>query len=164
MGAGKTTVGLALAHRLGWRFVDLDDVVEEQEGSAIEEIFRVRGEAGFRQAEKQALLAVLAQPDVRSLVLAVGGGAFVQPENAAALQQAGLRVVFLDASADELRRRCTEQGGRPRPLLGDEPRFRQLYEQRRASYMKADLRVETTGLDPGDTAAAILRNLKSEGA
>jgi len=164
MGAGKTTVGLALAHRLGWRFVDLDDVVEEQECCSIEEIFRVRGETGFREAEKKALLALLAQPHFQSLVLAVGGGAFVQPENAAALQQAGLRVVFLDASADELRRRCAEQGGRPRPLLGDEHRFRQLYEQRRASYMKADLRVETTGLNVGDTAAAILHNLKSEGA
>jgi len=156
---------MVLARRLGWRFVDLDDVVEAREHRSIADIFRAGGEAGFRQAETSALREVLSQPHGMPLVIALGGGAFVQPENAAALQDASLHVVFLDASLEELRRRCAPQAGeRPRPLLGDERRFRQLYEQRRDSYRKAHLRIETTGLEVAQVATVILESLQIEDA
>src|ERR1051326_3838926 len=77
MGAGKTTVGQALAEHLGWRFVDLDPVIEGRAGLRIPEIFSQHGEARFRELECEALEAAIDSQRSESLVLALGGGAFV---------------------------------------------------------------------------------------
>jgi len=161
MGAGKTSVGRTLAAQLGWRFVDLDEFVEAREGRSIPEIFRLAGEPAFRQAERGALLELLPQCDSVPLVMAVGGGAFVQPENAQTLRQADLFTIFLDASVEELQRRCVPDAG-GRPLFGD--RFRQLYEERHPSYMQADLRINTAGLTVAEVAAEIIKGLRIEGS
>ncbi len=159
MGAGKTTVGRAVAHQLGWRFLDLDDVIVARAGRSIPEIFREAGEAAFRRQEREALASVLAPTKARSMVLALGGGTFVDPVNAQALRQAGLPVVFLEAPLEELLRRCAAHGG-DRPLFRDEYQFRQLYEARRHSYMKADVRIETTGLSVSQVVAEVVRRLQ----
>ncbi len=91
-----------------------------------------------------------------SMVVALGGGAFAQAENAALLRARGAPVIFLDAAIEELRRRCGEQGGE-RPLFRDENQFRQLYEARRGSYMAAELRVDTGGKTPEQVAEEILQ-------
>lgn len=143
MGAGKTSVGGALAQRLGWRFLDLDDRIEAREGRSIAAIFHESGEKVFRQAETAALRQVVGELDRGSAVVALGGGAFVQPENGAMLCEAGWPVVFLDAPVEELWRRCAGHGAE-RPLSRDQNQFRQLYESRRSSYMKADLCVDTS--------------------
>ncbi len=158
MGAGKTSVGQALARRLGWRFIDLDDVIIAREGRSIAQIFRDAGEPAFRQAEANALRTLLAANEHNETVVALGGGAFVQDENARALQQAGVTVVFLDAPAEELRRRCAPRG-HERPLFRDEAQFRNLYEARRQGYMKADVRIDTTGLSVHEVAAEVARRL-----
>jgi len=163
MGAGKTGVGRLLAQHLGWKFTDLDDVVQAREQRTVAEIFRDAGEITFRQAEKAALREVLTQLVSGPIVIAVGGGAFVQPENAAALRHAGIPVVFLDAPLEELRRRCADDGA-GRPLFRDQNQFRQLYEARRESYMEADLRVETSGLTLDEAASLVARRLGWEGA
>lgn len=157
MGAGKTTVGRILATHLGCTFVDLDDVIREREGREIAEIFRHSGEAYFRDVEAGCLRNTL-QAIGESAVVALGGGAFAQPRNAALLREQGCRIVFLDASIEELRRRCAEPGAE-RPLFRDQNQFRQLYELRRGSYMAADLRVETGGKTPEQVAQEILRTL-----
>ncbi len=87
-------------------------------------------------------------------IVALGGGAFAQPENAALLEQAGAHVIFLDGPAEELFRRC-QQEQRERPLLRDAKQFRQLYEQRRASYLKAACRIDTSGKDVDAVAAEV---------
>ena len=144
MGAGKTTVGRALAARLGWRFEDLDDVIQAREGCTIEQIFQQRGEAVFRDLEHLAVREVLMTADSAPLVLALGGGAFVEAPVQGALRDAKIPAVFLDAEVEELFRR-SEQPDVIRPLRQDRDRFSQLYQRRRPAYLQAHLRIETGG-------------------
>ncbi len=148
MGAGKTTVGRALATRLGWRFEDLDDVIEAREGCSVEQIFQQRGEAAFRQLERAAVQQILATAKSKPLVLALGGGAFIEQQIQETLRDAEIPAVFLDAEVEELFRR-SEQPGVVRPLRRNREQFRQLYEERRPAYLRAQLRIET-----GDKAVA----------
>jgi shikimate kinase len=154
MGAGKTSVGRALSHRLGLPFEDLDDRIQQREGKTIEQIFRESGEAEFRQAESAALRELLGELGSSFRVVALGGGAFVQPGNAALIEEAKVHSVFLDAPVDELLRRCEEEPTK-RPLRQDARQFRELYEARRRSYMKAIVRIETTGKDVDTVAAEV---------
>jgi shikimate kinase len=145
MGAGKTTVGRALARQLGWRFIDLDDHIEARQKRSIAEIFRESGEIEFRRAEATELRNLLADlPVAGAAVVALGGGAFVQKDNARLLKAASAPVVFLDAPVHELWER-TQQSSVQRPLANAENHFRQLYEMRRQRYMKAEYRLETCG-------------------
>ncbi len=81
MGTGKTTVGQALARLLGWSFFDLDCEIERRQKLAVREIFRLYGEAAFREIETATMRSVLQQA-TDPAVLALGGGTFVEPENA----------------------------------------------------------------------------------
>jgi shikimate kinase len=138
MGAGKTTVGEALAERLGWDFIDLDDQIVAREGKNIAQLFDQRGEAAFRVIEARELARVATSAET---VIALGGGAFAHGNNAALLRDA--HTVFLDAPVEELIARCVPVK-RVRPLARDENQFRHLYEARRPHYMKASLRVDAT--------------------
>jgi shikimate kinase len=155
MGAGKTSAGRDLAQRLGWRFVDLDEQIERRATRKIADIFRESGESVFRSLETDALRELLGEvATAPGMVVALGGGAFTQMENTSLLQQARYPIVFLDAPVAELRRRCAVEGS-PRPLFQDENQFRQLYEQRRDAYMKADFRVDTVGKTVAEVAAEV---------
>ncbi|MGO9647927.1 Shikimate kinase [Candidatus Sulfotelmatobacter sp. SbA7] len=154
MGAGKTSVGRSLSRRLGWDFEDLDDRIQARARRPITEIFRDLGESEFRRLENAALRELLSEPGVGPRIVALGGGAFAQPENAALLERAGAPVIFLDGPAEELFRRC-QQEQRERPLLRDAKQFHQLYEQRRASYLKAACRIDTAGKDVDGVAAEV---------
>jgi shikimate kinase len=163
MGAGKTSVGRALGQRLNWIFEDLDDRIERAEKRTVAEIFRDSGEPAFREAESVALTRVLDELRAGSVrVVALGGGAFVQPGNAAMLKASGVPAVFLDASPDELWRRCcrqSTQNGAARPLLRNIEQFRALYKTRRRGYQKASLKVDTANRSPEAVASTIVEAL-----
>jgi shikimate kinase len=158
MGAGKTTVGQELALRLGWRFADLDRLIEARERRTIEQIFRKQGEAEFRRMERSVVREAIGSLKHGPLVLALGGGAFIELGVQQCLQEAQIPVVFLDAPVAELFRRC-EQPGVERPLRRDQDRFRKLYEQRRPEYLKAAVCIETAGKKIGDVAQEIISGL-----
>jgi shikimate kinase len=148
MGAGKTTVGHALAKRLHWNFFDLDDVIEQREQQSVAQIFASSGEAAFRRMETMALRTLLQDRSTGSdLILALGGGAFIQPENRAVLGEARAITVLLDAPLEELRRRCTSER-KVRPLAQQqdrfqEDRFAELFAARRMDYALAQFTVQT---------------------
>ena len=147
MGAGKSSVGRALGQRLNWVFEDLDDRIATREGRSVAEIFRDSGESEFRRAEHAALQQVLRELRAGGArIVALGGGTFVQKENAALLKASGLPTIFLDAPIEELWQRCCTQAselGTERPLLGSLEQFRKLYETRRRHYSKASLQIQT---------------------
>jgi shikimate kinase len=154
MGAGKTSVGRALGQRLNWIFEDLDDRIERREARTVAEIFRDSGEQEFRRAEHSALRDVLNESGSNRIV-ALGGGAFVQADNAALLEQSGAPTVFLDAEVGELWQRClrqAEEAGAERPLLRSPEQFRRLYGERRKQYALASLTIQT-GKRPVDEIA-----------
>jgi shikimate kinase len=156
MGSGKTTVGTLLARQLAWRFVDLDDRIEEAAGLRIPEIFERLGETAFRQMEANQLRVALgrALEHQEAIVLALGGGTYAQAGAPEFLRTAGVPVVWLDAGLDVLLSRCMTMTGRP--LFRDEPSFRALYAQRLPSYQQADHRVDSSG-EPARVVAEILR-------
>jgi shikimate kinase len=156
MGSGKTTVGTLLARQLAWRFVDLDDRIEESSGLRISEFFERFGEPAFRALEAEQLRAVLgrATETKESLVLALGGGTYAQQGAPEFLRTQGIPVIWLDASIESLLARCMTMSGRP--LFRDEASFRALHSQRLPSYQLADFRMDSSG-DPAVVVAEILR-------
>jgi shikimate kinase len=162
MGAGKTSVGQALARRLRWRFVDLDQQIEMQEGHIIAEVFVHSGEDAFRRIETAALRDLLAELGQEApAVVALGGGTPLGEENAALLTAYGAPQVFLDAPFEVVRQRSRDSAA-ARPLFREEEHARQLYESRRPHYLKAQFRVDTASRSVEQAAADIARALALE--
>jgi len=156
MGSGKSTVGARLAQQLGWRFVDLDERIEEAAGISIPQFFERHGEPAFRQFEADQLRATLgrAAEFKEATVLALGGGTYAQPGAPEFLRNAGVAVIWLDTPIEVLLARCSTMTGRP--LFRDEASFRALYAQRVASYQLADFRVDGSG-EAGAVVSEILQ-------
>ncbi len=156
MGSGKTTVGTLLARQLAWRFVDLDNRIEESADLTIPQIFEGFGEPAFRQIEADQLRAALGRASElkEGTILALGGGTYAQPGCAEFLRSSGVAVLWLDSPVEVLLSRCMTMTGRP--LFRDEASFRALYAQRMPSYQLADYRVDSSG-EPTQVVAEILR-------
>jgi len=157
MASGKSSVGEELARRLDWEFVDLDASIESRERQTIPEIFRDRGEPGFRLAETGALRDLLSESLERNRVVALGGGAFVQETNRELLRH--WPSVFLEAPASELWQRSLSDGVE-RPLREDPEQFARLYAERLPFYRLATVTVVTSGKDPASLCAEIERKLR----
>ena len=152
MGSGKSTVGRLLAAQLAWYFADLDAEIERHTGLPITKIFEQKGEAVFRDIEHECLARILGSASERDtrMVLALGGGTFAQPRNAALLREfgspprgSGTAFIWLDCPMEDLLQRCVLMGDRP--LFRDEASFRKLYQERLPGYQQADFRVESRG-------------------
>lgn len=136
MAAGKTTVARALARRLGWQAADIDELIERRERQTVAEIFSRRGEPYFRAAERAVLLE---QTLPRHLVVATGGGTFVDPHNRAAINRDGLSV-WLDVPLERAVARLPANGRRP--LAADRAEFELLYQLRKSAYEHAHVRID----------------------
>jgi shikimate kinase len=155
MASGKTTIGRALADHIGWPFVDMDAEIESREGRAISQIFLEQGEAGFREIESRVLRKHVSSIETgQPCVLALGGGAFVQPANRELLSNNGV-TLWLDCPLDVIQRRLN--GDTSRPLANQANGLGRLYEDRRPSYSRADYRV---AVDTEDVSELIHRILK----
>jgi shikimate kinase len=160
MASGKSSVGQELARRLDWDFVDLDARIESREQQTIPEIFRDRGEHGFRLAETSALRDLLTESLKRNRVVALGGGAFAQERNRELLRP--WPSVFLEATVPELWQRSLTDGIE-RPLRGDPDQFAKLYAERVPFYRQASVTVVTSGKDLASLCAEIERTLQFRG-
>ena len=135
MGAGKSTVAAELAARLDWEVEDTDSLVEAREGRAIADIFAGEGESYFRQVERTVLQELVAR---RRVVVATGGGTFVDPANRSAINGDGVSV-WLDVSFDTAIERIPADSGRP--LAADQTAMRELWRDRRVAYRLAQVQL-----------------------
>ena len=145
MGTGKTAVGRKLAKRLGWKFLDIDELIESSAKMSIREIFAEHGEPVFRRLEKRMILRVTKR---KNQVISTGGGAFTFAENRRILRAVG-PVICLTASPKDILARVGRNLSR-RPLLASAPsplnKIKELMDARAASYAKADMTIDTSGL------------------
>lgn len=143
MGSGKTTVGQAVAERLGVDFIDTDQLVTAVSQRSIPDLWEKEGEPAFRSLERQMIASAASAGPA---VVATGGGASVDPDNAALMRASG-RVVWLTAEPDTLDERIGRLGGRPILAVG-EPRARlgAVLDERRDAYARAaHVQVPTDG-------------------
>ncbi|MHB8928846.1 MAG: bifunctional shikimate kinase/3-dehydroquinate synthase [Bacillota bacterium] len=156
MGTGKTHAGTIIAHRLGLPFLDLDRLIETTHGEPVAAIFSVSGEAGFRAIERDA---VRWAAGLRRVVMATGGGTFLDPANRRDLAARSL-VVTLTAAPEFIAARLAgsaSAGGRPLLAGGDvRSRISALLAARQTVYAASDLTLDTGGLSVDEVAGRVV--------
>uniref|UniRef100_A0A9E8CRD9 Shikimate kinase n=1 Tax=Bosea sp. NBC_00436 TaxID=2969620 RepID=A0A9E8CRD9_9HYPH len=157
MGSGKSSVGRRLATRLGLPFVDADTEIETAAHMTIPEIFAQRGEAEFREGERRVISRVLTTR--APLVLATGGGAFMNAETRARVKELGISV-WLKAEPDVLMRRVRKRSNRPLLATADpEATLRRMLAEREPVYALADITIQSSDepheIVVGETIAAL---------
>ena len=154
MGSGKSTLGPLLAVRLGWSFVDLDDVIEAESGTTITELFARHGEPAFRERE-HAAIARLAASDRQ--VLALGGGAIEHPANRTLLLTTpGTLLIHLEVELATTLARCTGTE-HVRPIFADQANLASRYQRRLPLYRAAHVSIPVDALTPEQAVDAILQ-------
>ncbi len=154
MGSGKSTVGPLLARRLGWRFVDVDDVIEADAGCTIAELFARHGEAAFRDREHAAIVR-LAGGD--ALVLALGGGAIEREETRTLLlTDKSTFLVHLEVNLTTTLARCSGTES-TRPVLADQANLARRYQRRLPLYRTAHASIATDLRTPEELVEEIVK-------
>lgn len=150
MGSGKTSVGRILARRLGYRFEDMDQRIEERTGRRIADIFRDDGEEAFREMEREEARTLVSLP---GRVVATGGGAFTRPLTRALLQEGAL-TVWLRCDLERILARVPADGSRP--LAGNRDIMPALLAEREPFYRMADVAVDASAGTPREVAGRIV--------
>ena len=161
MGSGKSSVGIALAKRTGWPFIDNDALVEQATGHTARELLATRGEEAMREAESAALRTGLTMPP--PAIVATAAGTILEAGDRAQIKQGGF-VVWLRADAETLAARAV--GAEHRPWLDRDPVgwFQTALEERTPLYAAvADMVVDTGTARPDAAAEAIVTRLSAGG-
>ena len=164
MGSGKSTVGPILANTIGYGFVDVDHAIEAAQGMTVDELFRLHGEQFFRQQEREVIGRISKEHKV---VVALGGGALIDPVNLETITTTGI-LVYLRLPKEVLMKRL--QHGKDRPLLADaagvhlsekdlHERIESLYRAREPLYAKAEVVVDADERRVGVTVDRVARSL-----
>jgi len=149
MGSGKTVVGKELAKVMGRKFVDTDELIEQEQGISIPAIFAAKGEEYFRELEFEMCKKVA---EMKNVVVSTGGGAMTFQRNVDAIKE-GSKVVFLDASFDVI---CDRVGNAStRPLFKNRENAKKLYDERKDKYLKASDIVINGDMSARKTASEI---------
>jgi shikimate kinase len=157
MGSGKSTVGPLLARRLGWKFVDADDMIAAEAGSTIAEIFAREGEAAFRERERAAIARLAGE---EALVLALGGGAIEDAATRALLLNTPeTLLVHLEVELATTLARC-RGSEHSRPVLADQANLASRYQRRLPLYRTAHVSVAVDELTPEQVAEAIVHAMR----
>jgi len=163
-GTGKSTVGMRLARRLKWDWLDADNELERRAGRTIKQIFATDGEPTFRRLEREVLIDLLSR---KRLVLSTGGGCVLNAETRRDLRTAG-PVVWLRASVETIASRIlldqTTKSRRPNlTAIGGIDEIKTLLAQREPLYREcATITIETEGLSLGDVATRVLSQLPAD--
>ena len=150
MAAGKTSLARELGRRLDWRVEDVDDRIEARERQSIASIFSTHGEAYFRAVERSIVLDLLVP---RHIVVATGGGTFVEPESRALIKADGA-VFWIDVPMAQLIERLPLDGSRP--LATNRQQFEQMYQARQLAYTQAHVRLDGTRASVGELADQVV--------
>lgn len=154
MAAGKSSLAVALARRLDWPVQDIDELIERREHRTIASIFAREGEPYFRQVERLVLHELV---PLRHVIVATGGGTFVDPDNRALINADGMSV-WLDAPLQELLNRLPADGRRP--LAADRDQMERLYDARRTAYEQAHVRLAAANTSVEALAEQLLAQIE----
>lgn len=156
MGCGKTTVGKLAAKKLGCGFCDSDEVIVEEQGMTIPEIFEKKGEPYFRAAEADVIKSLCG----KKTIVACGGGAMLNPDSAKAAAESGA-VIFLDVDFETCYARICGDKNRPIAASSTKEELRQRFGARYEIYMKhSTIRIDANG-SPMETAELIVDAVKN---
>ena len=155
MAAGKTSLARALGDRLSWRVEDVDQLIETRERKTVADIFAQYGEPYFRAIEREIIQLLL---PLRHVVVATGGGTFMDAESRTAINRDGLSI-WLDVPFEELLARVPADGRRP--LATDLDQMARLFAVRQIGYEQAQLRLDARRLSIGALVERVLEALET---
>jgi shikimate kinase len=156
MGTGKSSTGQTIARRLKRRFLDMDELIEEQEGESIPDIFKEKGEPYFRSLEKK-LLEEISRKDKQ--VISCGGGIVIDPDNIRLMKETGV-MVCLTSKPEVILERTSKFSHRPLLNVPDPlAKIRALLSERKKFYGQADITIDTSEISVAQTATQVLKSL-----
>ncbi len=154
MGSGKSTVGRILAKKLDRKFVDIDTEIEKEQNKKIKDIFADKGEAYFRQLEKEKIEEFTKK---KGCIVSTGGGLGADKNNMELMKKTG-KVVWLDVDLEEILKRCSND--KNRPLLNQPIEdLKKLYNQRKEVYSLAHIHINTSNQLPEQIAEKVISEL-----